>query len=95
MGISAFNANSVGPDQTPRTAASDLGLHCLSMSLLWNARYKWFNVPLLSLVDPFWRCDCPAGVKGAGCYSLYCVVMKIFSLSLGGIHRLYSVTGTS
>ena len=22
-------ANSVGPDQTPRSAASDLGLHCL------------------------------------------------------------------
>ena len=24
------NGNSVGPDQTPRYAASDLGLHCLS-----------------------------------------------------------------
>ena len=30
-------ANSVDPDQTPRSAASDLGLHCLSMSLLWDA----------------------------------------------------------
>ena len=28
------NANSVDPDQTPRSAASDLGLHCLPMSLL-------------------------------------------------------------
>ena len=35
--ISVFNANRVDPDQTPRSAASDLGLHCLSMSLLWNA----------------------------------------------------------
>ena len=26
------------PDQTPRSAASDLGLHCLPMSLLWDAR---------------------------------------------------------
>ena len=27
--IPVFNANSVDPDQTPRCAASDLGLHCL------------------------------------------------------------------
>ena len=31
--ISKFNANSVDPDQTPRSVASDLGLHCLPMSL--------------------------------------------------------------
>ena len=36
----AFNANSVDPDQTPRSAASDLGLHCLPISLLWNTRHK-------------------------------------------------------
>ena len=35
--IPVFNANSVDPDQTPRSAASDLGLHCLLMSLLWDA----------------------------------------------------------
>ena len=29
-------ANSVGPDQT-----SGLGLHCLPVSLLWDARLKW------------------------------------------------------
>ena len=35
----AFNyANSVEPD-----AASDLGLHCLPMSHLWDARHKWVN----------------------------------------------------
>ena len=34
--MSDRNANSVDPDQTPRLAASDLGLHCLSMS-----RHKW------------------------------------------------------
>ena len=38
-----FNANSVDPDQTPRSAASDQGLHCLPMSLLWDARLKWVN----------------------------------------------------
>ena len=35
-----FNANSVDPDQTPRSVASDLGLHCLPLSFLWNARRK-------------------------------------------------------
>ena len=35
-----FNANSVDSDQMPRSAASDLGLHCLPMSLLWNTRHK-------------------------------------------------------
>ena len=35
-----FNANSVVPDQTPHSAASDLGLHCLPMPLLWDARRK-------------------------------------------------------
>ena len=34
-------ANSVDPDQTPHSAASDLGLHCLPMSPLWDARHKW------------------------------------------------------
>ena len=38
-----FNANSVDQDQRLRSAASDLGLHCLPMSLLWNVRLKWFN----------------------------------------------------
>ena len=32
--ISELNANSVDPDQTPRSAASDLGLHYLPVSLL-------------------------------------------------------------
>ena len=34
-----FNANSVHPDQMPRSAASDLGLQCLPMSLLLDARH--------------------------------------------------------
>ena len=45
------NANSVDSDQTPRSAASDLGLHCLPMSHLWDARHKWVNVVfLISLI---------------------------------------------
>ena len=39
--IPEFNANSVDPDQTPRSAASDLGVHCLPMSLLWDAWRIW------------------------------------------------------
>ena len=31
--ILELNANRVDPDQTPHVAASDLGLHCLPMSL--------------------------------------------------------------
>ena len=38
--IPVSNANSVDPDQTPQNAASDLCLHCLPMSLLWDARHK-------------------------------------------------------
>ena len=36
-----FNANSIEADQRSRSAASDLGLHCLPMSLLWDTRNKW------------------------------------------------------
>ena len=43
MVIAKANANSVDPDQTPCSASSDLGLRCLPMSLLWNARHKWVN----------------------------------------------------
>ena len=32
--IPIFNANSADRDKTPRSAASDLGLHCLPISLL-------------------------------------------------------------
>ena len=34
-------ANSGDPDQTPRSAASDLGLHCLSNTLLRVSRLQW------------------------------------------------------
>ena len=34
-------ANSEDPDQTPRSAASDLGLHCLPGSQKWDAMLIW------------------------------------------------------
>ena len=37
-------ATSEGPDQMPHFAASDLGLHCLPRSQLWDARHKLVNM---------------------------------------------------
>ena len=34
-------ANSEDPDQTPHSAASDLGLHCLPITLLGVSRQQW------------------------------------------------------
>ena len=39
--IYKFSTKSVDPDQTPRSAASDLGLHCWPLSLLKKARHKF------------------------------------------------------
>ena len=39
--MAAYSANTVDPDQTPRSAASALGLHCFPKSRLWDVRHKW------------------------------------------------------
>ena len=39
--LPVLNANSVNPDQASRSAASDLGLHCLPTPFLWDTRHKW------------------------------------------------------
>ena len=39
--ISKLNANGVDPDQTPRSAASGLDLHCLPMPLLRDTGLEW------------------------------------------------------
>ena len=38
--IAFLNANSGDPDHRPCSVASDLGLHCLLTSLLWDTRHK-------------------------------------------------------
>ena len=38
-----YRYSSEDPDQTPRFAASDLGLHCLPLSKKWNAKLIWVN----------------------------------------------------
>ena len=42
--IFELNPNRVDPDQTPCSAVSDLGPHCLPMSLLLDARLKWVKL---------------------------------------------------
>ena len=37
-------ANSEDPDQTPHSAASDLGLHCLPITLLGISRLQWLKL---------------------------------------------------
>ena len=36
-------ANSGDPDQTPHSAVSDLGLHCLPITLLGVSSLQWVN----------------------------------------------------
>ena len=48
--FSLLDANGADPDQTPRSAASDLGLHCLQMSLLWDTWYKWAKIMFSSYI---------------------------------------------
>ena len=36
----AFNANSIGPEQTPHSAASHLDPQSLQMCLLWDIMHK-------------------------------------------------------
>ena len=37
-------ANSADPDQTPRFAASDLGLHCLPVTRLGVSSLQWVKI---------------------------------------------------
>ena len=42
--IPVFNANNVEPDQLLHSVGSDLGLHGLPVSLLWDAGLKYVKV---------------------------------------------------
>ena len=44
-------ANSGDPDQTLHSAASDLGLHCLPITLLRVSRLQWVNMKLNSPIQ--------------------------------------------
>ena len=62
IGIPVIDSNSVDPDQTPRSAASDLGIHCLQMSHLWDARHKWVNLYVFLFI---YFCDVSLIVLGS------------------------------
>ena len=42
-----FNANSIDPDQTMHSAASNQGVHCLLIILFGVSRLKYFKVFIL------------------------------------------------
>ena len=39
--VPALNANRRDPGGMPCSSASDLVIHCLQVSLLWDAKHKW------------------------------------------------------
>ena len=43
-------ANSEDPNQTPHSAASDLGLHCLPVTLLGVSQLQWVNDYIQSIL---------------------------------------------
>ena len=50
-------ANSGGPDQTPRSAASNLFLHCLPINHLGVPDYNWLNCNDSNIDDLFTVAD--------------------------------------
>ena len=50
--IAGWVANSVDPDQTPRSAASDLDLHCLLVKTRWARAVVWSNRPPRNYYTP-------------------------------------------
>ena len=55
-------ADSEDPDQRPHSVMSDLGLHCLPVTILRVCRLKWVKAPIIAAVkgklvnsaDPDW-----------------------------------------
>ena len=56
-------ANSGDPDQMPRSAASDHGLHCLSGSQKWDTRLIWVKSPQDRTYIVYAISGCP-GISG-------------------------------
>ena len=49
--IPVVNVNSVDSDQMPHSAASDLGVHCLPLTLFGASRLSWVNVLCLFCIS--------------------------------------------
>ena len=62
-------ANSGEPDQTPHNAASDLGLHCLPITLLGVSRLQWVRSSVKDTsINLFLRGGCGEGGGGGVVY---------------------------
>ena len=59
-------ANSGDPDQTPRSVAFDLGLHCLPVTLLKVSRLKWVKGTISIHFEDFF-----IGYKWHKCHFLF------------------------
>ena len=68
-------ANSRDPEQTPHSAVSDLGLHCLPIILLWVSRLQWINIILGEMANsphpeqtaPIWDLHCLPFYQNSWC----------------------------
>ena len=53
--MAKLSANNGDPDQTPRSVASDMGLHCLPFTIMGVSRLQWVKVFLASKGPTFFR----------------------------------------
>ena len=75
-------ANNRDPDQTPRSAASDLGLHCLPVALLGVSRLQWVkinNPGLHNVLDRIHRICSVLGEKRM-CEKRMCFSFSLFAI---------------
>ena len=87
--VHVFNANSVDPDQTSRTAASDQGLHCLLISSLRDTTQKWVKANIWFWdMRRQWRQACLSAL-----YDLTIVCLQYHEYS--GICHLNKIAGRS
>ena len=68
--ITVLNANSVDPDQTPRSTASDLGLHCCQCPFYGTLGLNGLNITktCLYIFDPLKPHFYIVKLGFAGCY---------------------------
>ena len=78
-------ADSEDPDQTPCSAASDLGLHCLQSTLLWVPWLQWVKTGLAVYStlsnESVSRRSCLVGLDGCAALSGPLVAFVIKTLS--------------
>ena len=66
-------ANSGDPDQMPSPVASDLGLHCLRITLLGDSRLHWVNTYICNIDAQ------KTYIVNIFCFIINCVFCVLFS----------------